>query len=137
LIRVHELTGEISGNHADLMQKGWFEDDEFHQAQPVLWDLRHAKLPSDYAYLSKVVSQLVDNSMRQRPTGRASIIVASFSDLTVLCMAYRRSIEQGRMLITTSVAEARTWLVGDQEDFVRLSANQEAQCESAREPEKS
>ena len=113
MIRVHELVGEITGLHAGLMQGEWFDHEKFSMDTPVLWDLRNAKIPKDYEYLSSVVGDLIRNSMKQRPAGRASIVISTESDLALLCRAYKKSVESGRILITRSMIEARDWLVNE------------------------
>lgn len=111
MIRVHELTGEISAIHAQLMQDEWFEDHRFDRTTPVLWDLRKAELPDDAEYLSRIVEELIQKSMQNRPEGRAGIIVSNRADLQLLCHAYQKSIQSQRMMITQVMSEVRNWLL--------------------------
>ncbi len=123
MIRVHELTGELSAIHADLMQKEWFSDETFTESAPVLWDLRNATLPNDVSYVSEVVQTLVQRSMNARPQGRASIVVSREFDFQILCQAYGESLSLGRMLITKSLADARLWLTGNRSGGSHPSLN--------------
>lgn len=111
-IKVQKFCGEVTRLEIFQLQQQWFEDPEFDPNRPVLWDLRGAIINLEKAEVETFTKGAIRLSKKNRPRGRAAILVSTAQNYELLFKAYERTIKEGRMKVTLSEQDAVDWLTG-------------------------
>ena len=104
--RYHRLGGDITPAEAVQLQQSWFLSEEFDDQTPIIWDVRKAVFVASTPELGEVAGDMSQASRQFRPSARKAVLVASKGQDEMLSIAFRNTIEEGRLRIFWSAEEA-------------------------------